>query len=154
MFDYTKLFHSDVSKPVKLSDLVRIHASDRHCCQMRRNNKIGAKHINLASTISEKIAIKIFCLALERHLSCADPGIFVRGGGVQVNLTKKALTTFIYFLIFYLILFNSSAYFTEVKWLILKTIIFQGSRGGPTFSRGGGGGGGVQLLIPYRNPYN
>ena len=30
--------------------------------------------------------------------------------------------------------------------------IFQG---GPTFSRGGGGGGGgVQLLIPYRNPYN
>ena len=41
---------------------------------------------------------------------------------------------------------------------------FQGSRGGPTFSRGGGGGGGVhvlpgggggvQLLIPYINPYN
>ena len=29
-------------------------------------------------------------------LSCADPGIFVRGGGVgfQVNLTKKALTAF------------------------------------------------------------
>ena len=36
--------------------------------------------------------------------------------------------------------------------------------GGPTFSRGGGvstfsrggggGGGGVQLLIPYRSPYN
>ena len=55
-----------------------------------------------------------------------------------------------------------------------KSIIFQGSREGPTFSRGGGGGGegptfsrggggrvqlfpgggGVQLLIPYRNPYN
>ena len=43
-----------------------------------------------------------------------------------------------------------------------ETINFQGSRGGPTFSRGGGGGptfsrgggGGVQLLIPYRNPYN
>ena len=38
---------------------------------------------------------------------------------------------------------------------------FHGSRGGPTFSRGptffgggGGGGGGIQLLIPYRNPYN
>ena len=37
---------------------------------------------------------------------------------------------------------------------------FQGARGGPTFSGGGGGskfsreGGGVQLLIPYRNPYN
>ena len=32
------------------------------------------------------------------------------------------------------------AYFTEVKWFISKeTIIFQGSRGGPTFSKGGGG---------------
>ena len=38
------------------------------------------------------------------------------------------------------VLYLSSAYFTEVKWLISKkTIIFQGSRGGPTFSRGGGG---------------
>ena len=27
-----------------------------------------------------------------------------------------------------------------------KTIVFQGFRGGPTFSRGGGGGGGVQLF--------
>ena len=35
--------------------------------------------------------------------------------------------------------------FTEVKWLISKkVVIFQGSRGGPTFSRGGGGG--VQLF--------
>ena len=34
-------------------------------------------------------------------------------------------------------------------------VIFQGSRGGPTFSRGGGVElfpGGVQLLNPYRNP--
>ena len=66
------------------------------------------------------------------------------GGGVQVNLTKKALTTF--FLFFY-----SSTYFTEVKWLISKkTIMFQGSGGGPLFSRGVliFPGGGVQLLIP------
>ena len=52
------------------------------------------------------------------------------------------------------IFFKSSVYFTEVKWSISKkSIIFQGSRGGPTFSRGvqlfpGGsnffqGGGGV-----------
>ena len=35
--------------------------------------------------------------------------------------------------------FWSSAYFTEIRWLTLKkSIIFQGSRGGPTFSRGGG----------------
>ena len=53
--------------------------------------------------------------------ACADPGIFVRG--VQVNLTKKALTT-----LFISFFFQSSAYFTEVKWLISKkTIIFQGS---------------------------
>ena len=58
---------------------------------------------------------------------CADPGIFVSGG--PGHLTKKALTT----------LFSISK----------KSIIFQGSRGGPTFL-----GGGVQLLIPYRNPYN
>ena len=42
----------------------------------------------------------------------------------------------------------------EVEWFIsMKTILFQGSRCGPTFSRGGGGGG-ILLLIPYRNPYN
>ena len=33
------------------------------------------------------------------------------------------------------------AYFAEDKWSVSKkSIIFQGSRGGPTFSRGGGGG--------------
>ena len=35
------------------------------------------------------------------------------------------------------VFFKSSAYFKEVKWLISKkTIIFQGSRRGPIFSRG------------------
>ena len=39
-----------------------------------------------------------------------------------------------------LVFYQSSAYFTEVKWSISKkSIIFQGSRGGPTFCRGGGG---------------
>ena len=51
--------------------------------------------------------------------------------------------------------FKSSAYFTEVKWLIsMKAIIFQGSRVRSNFFQGGGG---VQLFpggIPYRNPYN
>ena len=52
-------------------------------------------------------------------------------GGVQVNLTKKL--SFFWGV-------GSSAFFTEVKWLILKkTIIFQGSGGGLTFSRGRGG---------------
>ena len=63
----------------------------------------------------------------DQSLSCADPGIFVRGGGPGQS-DKKALTSSFFY---------SSVYFTEVKWLISKkTIIFQGSRGGPTFSRG------------------
>ena len=69
------------------------------------------------------------------------------GGGVHINLTNKALTTlFVWFLAFS----KSSAYFTEVKWLISKkNIICQGPGRGPNFSRGGGGsnffhrGGGV-----------
>ena len=35
--------------------------------------------------------------------------------------------------------------------LPVKTILFQGSRGGPTFSRGRGGGPNAYF---YRNPYN
>ena len=74
--------------------------------------------------------------------ACADPGI--SSGGVQVSLTKKKKL--------WKRFFWSSAYSTEVKWLISKkSIIFQGSRGNPTYSRGiqlFPGGGGVQLLIP------
>ena len=55
-------------------------------------------------------------------------------GGVQVSLTKKALITFFLFCFF-----QFSVYLTEVKWSISKkSIIFQGSRGGPTFPGGGG----------------
>ena len=80
--------------------------------------------------------------------SCADPGIFRQG--VQVSLTKKADVFFFFFLFFF---FKSSAYFTEVKWSISKkSITFQGSGGGPTFSRGGPtfsrGGGGSNCLFP------
>ena len=57
------------------------------------------------------------------------------GGGVHVNLTKKALTTLFFFGLFS----KSFAYLTEVKWLISKkNIIFQGSGEGTNFSRGGG----------------
>ena len=70
---------------------------------------------------------------------------FRQGGGGPGQFDKKAL-------ILVLSLFYSR------KWLISKkTIIFQGSRGGPTFSRGSnfirvwGGGGGFQLLIPIEN---
>ena len=79
------------------------------------------------------------------------PHARIQGGSRSYD--RKALTFFFGFL--------STADFTDVKWSISKkSIIFQGSRGGPTFSGGGGGvqlfpeGGGVQLLIPYRNPYD
>ena len=85
----------------------------------------------------------------QHHASpCADPGIFVKGGGPG-HLTKKALTTCFFFL--------STADLTDDKWSISKkSITFQGSRGGPTFSGGGGGGvptfsrggGGSNCLFP------
>ena len=57
------------------------------------------------------------------------------GGGGRGQSDKKALTMFVFLVL---------SIFTEVKWLISKkTIIFQGSRGGPTFSLFAGGGGGV-----------
>ena len=73
--------------------------------------------------------------------------------GVQVRLTKKSTDN-----VFFspqLILQKSMANFKEIYH-------FSRFQRGPTFSRGGGGGGGggpifsrgVQLLIPYRNPYD
>ena len=47
----------------------RVRATDRHCRKMRRNNKFGAKNINLATTIGErKIASKCFVWRRNRHL--------------------------------------------------------------------------------------
>ena len=69
--------------------------------------------------------------------SCADPGIFVRGGPSDI---KKLLTCF----------FLSSTYSTEVKWRG-SNIFHGGGRGdrGPTSSRGG------QIAYSlYRNRYN
>ena len=67
--------------------------------------------------------------------TCADPGIFVRGGGGPGQSDKKSSGNVFFFLIPQLILQQSN------KWSISKkSIIFQGSRGGPSFSRGGGGG--------------
>ena len=45
----------------------RVRATDHHCHQMRRNDKFGAKNMNLATTIGErKIAGESFILASER----------------------------------------------------------------------------------------
>ena len=72
----------------------------------------------------------LFCiLTVGKHGTDARIQEFSSGGGgrVQVSLTKKLWQRF----------FQSSAYFTEVKWSISKkSIVFQGSRWGPIFSRG------------------
>ena len=98
----------------------------------------------------------VFALLFEHHaipctpcFPCVDPGFFVRGGG-SGSIGQKSPDNVFFFLVLSL--------FTEVKWLISKkTIIFKVPEGvkhlpgggvGPTFSRA------VQLLIPYRNPYN
>ena len=72
---------------------------------------------------------------------CANPGIFVRGGGVQVSLTKKLWQR-----IFFspqLILQKSNGQFQR------NLSFFKVPEGVQHFP-----GGGVQLLIPNRNPYN
>ena len=66
---------------------------------------------------------------------------FRQGGpGQSGKKNSDNVVCFVFFVCFFCCCFLSSAYFTEVKWLISKkTILVQGSRGGPTFSRGGGG---------------
>ena len=78
-----------------------------------------------------------------------------RQGGVQVSLTKKSSDVFFFFFFFFFLVLSL---FYRSQMVNFKEIyhfsIFQGSRGGPTFSRGVQlFPGGVQLLIPYRNPY-
>ena len=73
------------------------------------------------------------------NITCADPGIFVRVGGGPGQSDKKSSDVCFFFFFFFF--FLSSAYSSEVKWLISKkTIIFQGSRGVQLFPGGGGGG--------------
>ena len=83
-----------------------------------------------------------------RSSTCVDPGILFRGGSMPDG-QKTVWTTFFFCFIFspQLIL-----QFTEgLQWFYyIETILFQGSRGGPTFIRGGGGPNGNF----YRNLYN
>ena len=116
--------------------------------------------INLHTTPKLTVVMPISCL-----LPCADPGIFVRGwGGGSTSIGQKSSDNVVFFCLCFFCLFFAFflvlSLFFEVKWLISKkNIIFQVSGGGPSLSRGGGGptfsrGGGVELLIPYRDPYN
>ena len=82
-------------------------------------------------------------MRLRYSLRCADPGIFVRGGGERggrPDCRKTTATTLF-------LIFNPQQ--------ILQ--FYRG--GGPVFFRGvqlfpGGGGGGVQMLISIKNAYN
>ena len=73
------------------------------------------------------------------NITCADPGIFVRGGGggggVQVNLTKKADVFFFSFCFFVLSLF-----FRSQMVNFKENYHFSRFQGVQLFPGGGGGG--------------
>ena len=82
-------------------------------------------------------------------LACADPGIFVRGGPGQSDKNKLWQRFFFFFFsvlsIFYrsqLVKFKEIYHFSRFQ---RESNLLQG---GSNFFQG------VQLLIPYRNPYN
>ena len=83
--------------------------------------------------------------------SCADPGIFVRGGSMPDG-QETALTTFFFFLFFYspqLIL-----QFAEgVQWFYYRGKKLYFSKGPERVQHFLGGGGGPNAYV-YTNPYN
>ena len=77
----------------------------------------------------------------------ADPGIFARGGPGQSDKKSSDVVVFLVLILFYI------SQMVNYKENYLFSRFWRGSnifQGDPTFSRGGG----VQLLTPYRNPYN
>ena len=93
----------------------------------------------------------IFARGLQKggEVACADPGIFVRGvGGPGQSDIKSSDVFFFCFFRPQLILQKSNGQFQRIYHFSRFQRGQTFTRGGPTFSRG------VQLLIPYRNPYN
>ena len=96
-------------------------------------------------------------LVIKSNNSCSDPGIFVRwgggGGGGPGQTDEKSSDNAFYFILVLIIFYRSQMVnFNEIyhfSRLERGSNIFQGG-GGSNFFQGGG----VQLLIPYRNPYN
>ena len=77
------------------------------------------------------------------------------GGGVQVGLSKKKLRQCFFFFFFFFFFFSPQLILKKSNSQFQRNLSFfkvpegvQHYPGGPTFSSG------VQLLIPYRNPYN
>ena len=80
-------------------------------------------------------------------------GVGGGGGGGGKQPENSLDNVFLVLNLFYSLQRGSNGFITE------KTILFQGCREGPTFSRGGptfsmGGGGGGRNASFYRNPYN
>ena len=84
--------------------------------------------------------------------TCADPGIFVRGGGGGPGQSDKKSSWRFFFFSPQLILQESNGQFQRILsfFKVPEGVQHIQGGGGPTFSRGWG----VQFLIPYRNPYN
>ena len=92
------------------------------------------------------------------YSACPDPGIFARR--VQVSLTKNSNS------VFFCLFFSVLSLFYRSQMVNFKEIyhfsrvpegvqLFPGGGGVQLFSGGGSNFfQGVQLLIPYRNPYN
>ena len=104
--------------------------------------------INLHTTPKLTVVIPISCL-----LPCADPGIFVRGGGPRQSDKKNSDSVVCLFFAFFLVLglvFRCQMVHFKEKYH------FSRFRRGSKFFQGGANffPGGVQLLIPYRNPNN
>ena len=84
-------------------------------------------------------------------MACADPGIFVRGGGggggpgQSDKKSSDNVFFFCFFFFFFFLLFLALRLFLQKSngQFQRNLSFFQGSRGVPTFSRGGGG---VQLF--------
>ena len=71
--------------------------------------KILVRALSIFENIFFSISLNI-CFRCSK--ACRDPGIFVRGGGVQVSLTKKALTLF--FLVLSLLYRSQMVNFKEI----------------------------------------
>ena len=90
------------------------------------------------------------CYLVYTLLSMRGSRIFRQGGGGSGSIRQKKPWQCLFFLVLSLFYWSQKVNFEEnyhFSRFQRGSNIFQGG-GGPTFSRG------VQLLIPYRNPYN
>ena len=69
------------------------------------------------------------------NITCADPGIFVRGGGGGPGQSDKKSSDNVFFLFFFVL----SLFFRSQMVSFKENYHFSRFQGGPTFSRGGGG---------------